>query len=88
MELLRACWKCGQPPVAGPAVVEAVTQMWVISCPRCGVETAGFGTIEAAAASWNSRPERGDAPDALAAGEGDDGPGRAGELADGLALLA
>jgi hypothetical protein len=88
MEILKPCWKCGQPPVASPAAVEAITQLWVIACPRCDEATEACSTIEAAAASWNGRAEPGGAPDASSPGEGEDGPEPAGELAESLALPA
>ena len=86
MELLRPCWKCGQPPVAGPAAVAAVTQTWVISCPRCGEGTDGFATIEAAAAAWNGPPPGGDAADSSTSGEGDEDTEPVVGLVEGLSV--
>jgi hypothetical protein len=74
MELLKPCFKCGQPPVAGPAAVGVVEQLWVIACPNCGETTEGFTTIEAAAAFWNDRRDHAPALEAPSSDEGDDEP--------------
>jgi hypothetical protein len=82
MELLKPCFKCGQPAVAGPAAVGADARLWTIACPHCGDQSESFSTIEAAAAFWNSRPAPGSGledPSRGEAGEDDDS-----SISDGL----
>ena len=80
MELLKPCIKCGQSPIAGPAAVGTDVQLWTIVCPGCGEQTESFASIEAAAETWNRRPDRGADRDTPFSGEEADEPA----LSDGL----